>query len=139
MYARSFVMYAPTVLWIIIQYLNHLFIATFAGTFPGILSLLSHRWSMKDRSTAAMKIIYLEILHCVFYYFFTMTTLGVLLHQCDGQTRDLFRKYERSRIKLNHQITSREFNKMCLKERLLPKYIKLLIMHFWLKYVAKVY
>ena len=53
--------------------------------------------------------------------------LGQLLHQCDPGLKALFRKYERTRLKVVRNSQKIVFNQTCIKEGLLPNYTNIYI------------
>ena len=48
--------------------------------------------------------------------------IGELLFQCDVESRELFRKFERINKKIIDSKWSKNFNEICLKENLWPTY-----------------
>ena len=48
--------------------------------------------------------------------------IGELLFQCDVESRELFRKFERINKKISDSKWSKNFNEICLKENKKSKY-----------------
>ena len=49
-------------------------------------------------------------------------TIGELLYQCDNESRNIFRKYEKIDKKIIDSKWSKNFNEICLQEDLWPTY-----------------
>ena len=54
-----------------------------------------------------------------------MMNIGQLLYQCDNDTKNLFRKIERTRKKIVETEWSIKFNNICINEQLWPTYTNL--------------
>ena len=53
--------------------------------------------------------------------------IGELLFQCDIESKNIFRKYERINKKIIESKWSRNFNEICLKENLWPTYTNIYV------------
>ena len=60
-----------------------------------------------------------------FIKIFSMMTIGELLYQCNLESKNIFRNYEKINKKIIDAEWSKTFNEVCIKEDLWPTYTNL--------------